>query len=195
MAAAVIIALAIFVPTVAHGPIAARAPPTRRPGRGPIAPAFRLEGSQRMLSPSRSKAGPWPAPRRRRRPMPPLRPSRGRFWRPAAGTGTPTRLGPDKSGVGAPPAAFAASAPVVSSLSPATGRQGGGNWVTVRGEDLSGASVVYFGRVPAARVSVVSGSKLRALAPPHPAGTVDVVVKGPAGRSKVSAADRYSFSP
>ena len=62
---------------------------------------------------------------------------------PAAGTGTPTRLGPDKSGVGAPPAAFAASAPVVSSLSPATGPQGGGNWVTVRGGDLSGASAVY----------------------------------------------------
>ncbi len=115
---------------------------------------------------------------------------------PAAGAGTPTRLGQGKSGVGAPPpAAFAASAPVVSSLSPATGPQGGGNWVTVRGEGLSGAGVVYFGRVPAARVIVVSGSKLRALAPPHPAGTVDVVVKRPAGQSDVSAADRYSFSP
>ena len=195
VAAAVIIALAIFVPTVAHGPDSS--PGASHTAAG--ARAYRAGLSIRGLPTNavtvpvkgRPAASTSTAPSANA-PTPTIPRA---ILAPAAGTGTPARLGPDKSGLGAPPAAFAASAPVVSSVSPATGRQGGGNWVTVRGEDLSGTSVVYFGRVPAARVIVVSGSKLRALAPPHPAGTVDVVVKGPAGRSKVSAADRYSFSP
>jgi hypothetical protein len=63
----------------------------------------------------------------------------------------------------------------------------------VRGTGLSGARAVYFGGVAAPRFSVLSGTELTARAPAHPAGAVDVVVKGPAGKSSMSPADRYSF--
>jgi IPT/TIG domain len=195
VAAAVIIALAIFVPTLSRGPNSV-------PGASHTAAGVQVSRaglSIRGLPPTNVAGAAQGQPAATTSTAPstnaptPTIPRAG--LTPAAGTGTPTRLGPDKSSVGTPSAAFATSAPVVNSLSPATGPHGGGNWVTVRGEDLSGASVVYFGRVPALRVSVVSGSELRALAPAHAAGTVDVVVKGPAGQSKGSAADRYSFSP
>lgn len=88
---------------------------------------------------------------------------------------------------------MAAPRPVVRELSPATGTVGGGNWVVLRGTDLGAAKAVYFGRVAAAQVLAVSGTEVKAKAPPHSAGTVDVVVSGPGGRSQVSAADRYSF--
>ena len=109
--------------------------------------------------------------------------------------GPPHGLGADKSDLGAPQAAFTASTPAVSGISPASGPTSGGQWVAVRGTNLSGATAVDFGRLPAPRVNAISATELRALTPAHPAGHVDVVVKGPAGRSEVSPADRYSFAP
>ncbi len=88
-----------------------------------------------------------------------------------------------------------APAPVVDSVSPQTGPVRGGAWVMVHGTNLLGARAVYFGRVPATRIDVLSVTELKAVAPAHAAGTVDVVVSGPSGRSQVSAADRYTFTP
>ena len=109
--------------------------------------------------------------------------------------GPAANLGPDKSSFGPPQAAFVAPAPVVASVGPHSGPVGGGNWVMVHGTNLLGARAVYFGRVRAASVDVLSVSELKALAPAHASGTVDVVVAGPSGRSQVSAADHYSFAP
>jgi IPT/TIG domain len=109
-------------------------------------------------------------------------------------TAPPAVLAPNKSALGRPSAAFAATAPVVGQVTPHSGPAAGGNWVTLRGANMSGASAVYFGRVPAVRVTAVSATEVKALAPAHPAGVVDVVVNGPNGRSQVSPSGRYSFT-
>jgi hypothetical protein len=54
---------------------------------------------------------------------------------------------------------------------------------------------VEFGKARAAHVSVVSAAEVRALAPAHSPGTVNVVAVEPGGRSQISAVDRYTFGP
>jgi hypothetical protein len=83
-------------------------------------------------------------------------------------------------------------APVLSSLSPASGSTAGGNAVTIGGLYLDGASSVIFGSTPASSFRVDSPSQITAIAPPSAASTVDVRVNGPGGSSEVSPADRYT---
>jgi hypothetical protein len=220
VAAAVIIALAIFVPTLSHPPGAGpgashaaagiesspsgssiRALPPR-----PLAVPARVGAAANTSTPSTaagtsmaSGAGTSSGSPGGTSGASPASTSSGSAANaptltiPPARMGAPTQLTPEKSSVGPPEAAFSASVPVVSGLSPSRGPQAGGDWVTVRGTGLSGTSKVYFGGVAAPRVSVLSSAELKAVAPAHAAGTVDVVVEGPAGKSKVSAAGRYSF--
>jgi IPT/TIG domain len=197
VAAAVIIALAIFVPTLAHGPgpahtaagtvastqasrsglsILRAVPPNAQAATAKAPGAFGAVVGRPSTSASSSTAG---------------IPAHGVPAPAAAGEG-PKSLNPALNG-GAR-AAFAAPPPVVSTVSPASGPVGGGNWVVVQGTDLGGASAVYFGGVPALRLKVVSTTEVKALAPAHSAGTVDVAVSGPGGRSRGSAADKYSFT-
>jgi hypothetical protein len=84
-------------------------------------------------------------------------------------------------------------APVLSSVSPASGSTAGGNAVTIGGHYLDGASSVTFGSRPASSFSVDSSSQITAIAPASTASTVDVRVSGPGGSSGVSPADRYTF--
>ena len=63
----------------------------------------------------------------------------------------------------------------------------------MRGTGLGQVTTVYFGDVAATKMTVVSSASLKALAPAHVAGTVDVVVSSGQGRSKVSTGDHYSF--
>lgn len=72
------------------------------------------------------------------------------------------------------------AAPVVAALSPDRGPAGGGTWVTITGQWLSGVTSVRFGDA-AARLVVVSAGQLRALTPPGPAGPVRVTLSGPSG--------------
>ncbi len=83
--------------------------------------------------------------------------------------------------------------PVVASLEPRRGPASGGNWVEVTGSGLAKATAVRFGDVPAPRFEVVSGRRLRALAPAHAPGTVPVVVVTSAGPSAASPAGSYTF--
>jgi hypothetical protein len=83
-------------------------------------------------------------------------------------------------------------APVVSSLSPATGNPVGGNAVTISGKYLDGATSVTFGSTPASSFSVDSLNQITAIAPASTASTVDVRVTGPGGASQVGAGDRYT---
>ena len=224
VAAAVIIALAIFVPALTHGP----GPAASHSAAGPLSTRSGLsmraatpgalarpDHGGAMANPSTAPvssttpaangagnangpAGNAPAansngPTRNANAPTPTIPS-ARLGPPTT-SGRPTVLGPDKSDLGAPQAAFTASTPAVNGIRPASGPTSGGQWVTVRGTNLSGATAVDFGRVPAPRVNAISATELRALTPAHPAGHVDVVVRGPAGRSEVSPADRYSFAP
>lgn len=210
VAAAVIIALAIFVPTLAHGP-------------GPTTPhvAVGTQASRSGLSILKAVA-----PKATTVPStsPAYGAANGTGNRTGNGTGNRTGNGtgraipstsapgthagapalpaaappavvrPGASGSGGPQAAFGVPEPVVSNLSPATGPASGGNWVVVRGTDLGGATAVHFGQTKAVHVVAVSATELKAMAPAHPVGTVDVVVIGPGGQSLLSPQDRYAFT-
>jgi hypothetical protein len=84
------------------------------------------------------------------------------------------------------------TAPVVSSVSPASGPTSGGTSVTIGGTNLSSATAVHFGTATATIVTDTASS-LVATAPAGTAGTVDVTITTPQGTSASSAADRFSY--
>jgi hypothetical protein len=83
--------------------------------------------------------------------------------------------------------------PVVASVSPNAGATGGGGAITVTGSNFTGATNVSFGSVPASKVTVVSSSELTATVPAHVAGTVNVSVTTPVGKSPNSSGGRYTY--
>jgi hypothetical protein len=86
--------------------------------------------------------------------------------------------------------------PVIASVSPPHGPGGGGNNVTIhsKGKSFYNVSAVYFGATQATNVTVVSPTKIIAVAPPEAAGTVDVTVVSPGGTSAISQpADSYTY--
>jgi len=88
----------------------------------------------------------------------------------------------------------AASAPVVSSLATSSGSTTGGTRVAITGTDFAAALDVFFGNVPASGFFINSPTSLTAIAPPNPAGTVDVTVQTPTGSSVVSSSDHFTYS-
>jgi negative regulator of sigma E activity len=85
--------------------------------------------------------------------------------------------------------------PAVDGVNPRSGPATGATWVVVTGAGLGGVTQVHFGTVAAERVDVVSAHEVRALAPVHSPGTVDIVAGGQIRKSPVSPADRYTFTP
>jgi len=86
--------------------------------------------------------------------------------------------------------------PLVNGLSQTTGSTAGGTAVTITGRNYTGAAgqlQVRFGTTPASSVTIVSDSTLLVTAPPHAAGTVDVLVQTPYGTSATSAAARFTY--
>lgn len=73
--------------------------------------------------------------------------------------------------------------PVVSSHSPATLVVAGGTLTTLTGSGFTGATAVAFGGTAATSFTVVSDTKIAAVAPAKSAGSVNVVVTTPAGPS------------
>jgi hypothetical protein len=93
--------------------------------------------------------------------------------------------------------AFAAPRPAVTAVTPDSGPASGGTEVTVSGSDFAtgtAATSIRFGASPAAGVSCQSHTTCTASAPPHPAGTVDVIVTVRGATSPKSAADRFTYS-
>ena len=86
-----------------------------------------------------------------------------------------------------------ALAPTVSGLSPTGGVATGGSVVTVRGTNLTGASVVLFGTKHGTHLVVVSADELKVTAPAG-SGTVNVTVTTPGGTSAASAKDRFTYT-
>lgn len=77
--------------------------------------------------------------------------------------------------------------PVIESIAPSTGYQGGGTTVVLTGRhfDVAGIQVTFDG-APAASVVVDSDEQITAVTPSHPGpGLIDVVVKTPAGESRI----------
>jgi hypothetical protein len=86
--------------------------------------------------------------------------------------------------------------PTVTKVTPASGPAGGGTRVKIAGTDLSGASAVSFGGVPAESFTVGSASSITALSPPSTGGAVvDVSVTTPSGTSASSSHDHFRFGP
>jgi hypothetical protein len=101
-----------------------------------------------------------------------------------------TSIGTGKSVVvGTPPL------PKVTKVAPTKGPAEGGTTVTITGANLSEATAVTFGSVPAKSFKVKSATSITAVSPAETAGTVDVTVTSPGGTSATSTADHFKFGP
>ena len=86
------------------------------------------------------------------------------------------------------------AAPTLTSLSPGAGPTSGGGSVTLTGTNLSGASSVTFGGLDATVFYIYSATEIRATAPAHNAGTVNVQVATVGGSSDTSGTgDNYTY--
>ncbi|MGQ0521864.1 MAG: NHL domain-containing protein [Actinomycetota bacterium] len=90
-------------------------------------------------------------------------------------------------------------APAVAGTSPAHGPSAGGTEVVLTGANLRGAEDVRFGDAAAIGYRVESDTRIVAIAPPHPAGPVEVAVTSRRGTSghepaELSAAFTYDVS-
>ena len=89
----------------------------------------------------------------------------------------------------------AASVPVVSSLTPASGYLSGGEEITITGSNLTGTTGVSFGSEAALDFYVVSDTEIIAFAPAATAaGTVDVTVSNHSGTSATVSGDTYTYT-
>jgi IPT/TIG domain len=121
----------------------------------------------------------------------------------AAGPAKPAAKSAHRPGPTAPggvPSRKAASQQValVAGVEPGRGPTGGGNWVVVSGQGLTGTKAVYFGDVAALGVSAVSSREVKVRAPAHSPGPVELKVVASSGsRAQVvsPAADRYFYLP
>jgi len=84
--------------------------------------------------------------------------------------------------------------PAVTGLSPNSGPLSGGTTVTISGANFTGVSAVTFGDTAATSFSVDSLTRIRAVAPPHTAGTVGVRVTTSVGTSADTPADDFTYT-
>ena len=73
------------------------------------------------------------------------------------------------------------AAPTLDSAAPTAGSAG--TWVTLDGSALARTTIVYFGAVAARHLEIESDNRVRALAPAHSSGPVDITVSTPGGTS------------
>jgi hypothetical protein len=86
-------------------------------------------------------------------------------------------------------------APTVTSLSPNAGSTAGGNTVTITGSNFVSGATVRFGTVASTSVTFVSSTHLKAKAPAHSAGRVNVTVSTVGGTSATSNGSLYAYGP
>lgn len=84
------------------------------------------------------------------------------------------------------------NSPSVGGISPGAGPQSGGTMVTITGSGFTAPVTVSFGSTAATDVTVVSSTRITAMAPAG-TGTVDIVVTTPGGASPTSAADQFTY--
>ena len=84
-------------------------------------------------------------------------------------------------------------APMVTGITPASGPSAGGTSVTLTGTNLTGASEVDFGAMPASAFTVNSATSITVTTPPG-SGTVDATVVTAGGASATSANDQFTFT-
>ncbi len=86
------------------------------------------------------------------------------------------------------------SVPTITDVSPDSGSTGGGTAVTITGTHFNGLTSLTFGATAPASLTVVSDTEITATTAPESAGTVDVRVGTPGGRSAIVAADEFTFT-
>jgi hypothetical protein len=103
-------------------------------------------------------------------------------------------LGPNgASALGGPQFTYTQPTPVIGSLSPTSGPEGGGTSVTITGTGFTGATTVNFGLTAGSNVVVSSDTSLSVTSPLHAAGTVPVTVVSPGVTS--NATINFTFNP
>ncbi len=113
----------------------------------------------------------------------------------AAGTVAIAITTPAGTTTASPAGQFTYEGPAVTRVAPSGGPSAGGTRVTIDGTDLGGATSVKFGSMAATSFTVnAKGTEIKAVAPAHAAGSVNVVVTTPGGTSTVSAADDFDYS-
>ena len=90
-----------------------------------------------------------------------------------------------------PPTVAATGGAAVVPITPNSGSSAGGTAVTITGSNFTPDSVVDFGTVPAAMVTIDSETQITAISPPG-VGTVDVRVTNMFGTSAVTPADQFT---
>jgi hypothetical protein len=85
-----------------------------------------------------------------------------------------------------------ASKPVVTAISPHTGRKAGGTVVTITGRNLTGVTAIRVGTVAMRSVSCPSATRCTAVTP-RGTGIKDIRVVTAGGTSAVVAADRFTY--
>ena len=88
----------------------------------------------------------------------------------------------------------ALAAPVVEKVAPKEGPAAGGTEVTISGHGFESVTGVHFGKTTAIKYTVSSSTKIKAEAPTHADGTVDITVETHEGVSETTSADHYAFT-
>lgn len=88
---------------------------------------------------------------------------------------------------------FANAPPTVTGLSLSVGALYGGTVVTISGQNLTGATSINFGSLPATSFKINSSGSIVAIAPAGSVGIVDVTVTTAGGTSTTSTADRFTY--
>lgn len=109
--------------------------------------------------------------------------------------------GPDATPNGVAPLAVADAeqyrqglgAPLVVNVTPTEGPSAGGGEVTIAGGGFNKVSAVSFGGIRVERFTVHSPARITAVAPRHPAGTVDVTVAAGGGMSSPTPGSRFTY--
>jgi hypothetical protein len=85
-------------------------------------------------------------------------------------------------------------APFVIDVGPDSGETVGGETVVILGYNFTGATAVKFGATNAVSFTVISDTRIHAIAPAHAGGTVNVNVTTPDGTSSAETGNEYSYS-
>jgi sugar lactone lactonase YvrE len=83
--------------------------------------------------------------------------------------------------------------PSITAVAPSSGSTAGGNTLTIDGQFSRIPDSVTVGGSAATNVRIVSSTEITVTAPPHVAGTYDVVATSKGAGSALSAADRYTY--
>ena len=86
-----------------------------------------------------------------------------------------------------------AAPPIFQKLEEKKGPSAGGTYVSIVGSGFEEATAVTFGTVEATSIEVVSATRIVAVTPAEPAGTVQVTVTTPFGTTKTSSSSAFKF--